>query len=260
MNFGACTCVSNVKNPISLARKICEKQSTLLEFERLAPMIVSGDGASILAKDFNLELVNESELISRKAQNTYNYYKRKISEYEQLNAVHVTRLDTVGAVAVDDYGNVCSGCSSGGILMKLSGRVGQSALYSAGCWSQKINNQSLSCVTTGNGEYIMKTLLAREICINLVNNDCPTTKLYQVFNDKFLKNPILPRDQELYAGCLLIDYNSDSKRGDLLWAHTTKMLCLGYKSSKQKSAKFVLSSLPNPNDAGKKVVVGGISF
>jgi hypothetical protein len=105
----------------------------------------------------------------------------------------------------------------------------------------------------------MKTILAREICINLVSNDCPTTKLYQVFNDKFLKSPMLPSNQEKYAGCLVVDYNSDTKRGELLWAHTTKMLCLGYKASKQKS-KFISSSLPDQSAAGHKVIVGGISF
>ena len=106
----------------------------------------------------------------------------------------------------------------------------------------------------------MKTLLAREISTDLLNCDCPTTKLSQVFNEKFLKSPLLPRSQEYYGGCLVIDYNSETNRGDLLWAHTTKMICLGYKSSKQKTAKFIASTLPDPTQAGAKVIVSGIPF
>lgn len=259
-NFGACTCLNDVKNPISLARNICDRQQSVLSFGRLPPMIVSSSGASVLAKELGLEMVPEKDMISKKAQNTYNFYRRKICEYEHTNSVQISPLDTVGAIAIDDYGNIASGCSSGGIVLKLSGRIGQAPVYGAGCWSQKHNNQSVASVTTGNGEYLIKTLLSREICLNLIDCDCPTTKLYQVFNEKFLKSPALPRNQEYYGGCLAVDYNCELNKGDLLWAHTTKMLCLGYKSSKQKFAKFVASRLPQHSQAGKKVIVGGISF
>lgn len=164
--------------------------------------------------------------------------------------------------AIDDEGQVASGCSSGGIVLKLSGRVGQAASYGAGCWSQKIDNRSTCVCTTGNGEYLMKTLLAREISMDLLNCefDETVTTVSQVFNEKFLKSPLLPRTQEHYGGALVIDYNSDTNRGDLLWAHTTKMICLGYKSSKQKAAKFIASTLPDPTQAGTKVIVSGIPF
>jgi taspase, threonine aspartase, 1 len=207
-------------------------------------------------------MVTPDQLISKKAQTTYNYYRSKISEYEQSNAIKVSRLDTVGALAIDDEGNIAAGCSSGGIILKLQGRVGHAAVFGSGVWAQKSGNQSTGCVTTGNGEYLIKTLLAREICTNLVDSQCPTTKLNQILNEKFLKSPLLPQnnDLEYYAGALVIDYNSETKRGELLWAHTTKMLCLGYKSSSSKSAKFVSSSLPDQSQAGRKVVVQGITF
>lgn len=219
-NFGACTCVSDVKNPIALARKICDKQSRTMQFGRIPPMILAGKGASEFAKETGLQMVKMEQLISKKASNTFNYYRNKINEFEQSNAIELSPLDTVGACAIDNDGNVASGCSSGGIVLKLSGRVGQAACYGAGCWSQRINNHSTCSCTTGNGEYLMKTLLAREICMNLIESDCPTTRLNQTFNEKFLKSPLLP-SQEIYGGCLVIDYNSETNRGDLLWAHTT---------------------------------------
>jgi taspase (threonine aspartase 1) len=47
-----------------------------------------------------------------------------------------TVLDTVGCVAVSADGTVAAGASSGGILLKTPGRVGQSAVLGAGFWAE----------------------------------------------------------------------------------------------------------------------------
>lgn len=109
-NFGACTCVNDVKNPIALARKICDKQTKNFQFGRIPPILLAGKGASSFAKETGLQMVTTNQLISKKATNTFNYYRNKITEFEQSNAVelssHTHALDTVGALGIDgSHGN-----------------------------------------------------------------------------------------------------------------------------------------------------------
>ena len=66
--------------------------------------------------------------------------------------------DTVGAVALDQYGNIAAGTSTGGTLNKAPGRVGDSSLIGCGCYA---DNQSAAVSLTGWGEPIMKLVLGK---------------------------------------------------------------------------------------------------
>ena len=60
-------------------------------------------------------------------------------------------LDTVGAVCVDAYGRISSAVSSGGIVLKQPGRLGQAALYACGCWAEMDqNNEAVGVSTSGS--------------------------------------------------------------------------------------------------------------
>lgn len=264
--FGACTNVSRIRNPITLAQTICKRQSRLLNFGRIPPMVMAGTGAEEYAHEMGIEMITDKEeMISKKALKSYNYHKKEIDEYAESNDLqNLSALDTVGAICVDSHGNIAAGCSSGGILLKVNGRVGQAATYGAGCWAwqQDATKESIATCTTGNGEYLMKTLLAKEIVDDLRGCECPITTLNQTFKSKFIESPYLRGLDEIFGGALTILYDQEMKCGELLWSHTTKFMCLAYSNTQNSlgKVKFVASEMPEMNEPGKVTIVSGHHF
>lgn len=107
------------------------------------------------------------------------------SEHAAAQSADGCFYDTVGCVALSPDGRVAAGVSSGGIVLKTEGRVGEAAVFGAGCWAQDGSpgvapttaaqqqqqqpgsgaaGPCLACSVTGVGERVMQHLLARELC------------------------------------------------------------------------------------------------
>ena len=68
---------------------------------------------------------------------------------------------TVGAVALDRHGNLAAATSTGGMVNKRFGRVGDSPIVGAGTYA---SNQSCAISSTGHGEYFIRYAVAHDIC------------------------------------------------------------------------------------------------
>ncbi len=98
-------------------------------------------------------------------------------------------LDTVGAVIMDGFGRVACAASSGGIAMKVPGRVGHAAVFGAGVWADEwmppsngktdamlesadcVPSVSFGCCTTGAGEMLIRNLLAKSSAAHFLPKD-----------------------------------------------------------------------------------------
>lgn len=90
--------------------------------------------------------------------------------------------DTVGVVVMDSSGNVASTVSSGGIALKQPGRVGQASCFGCGCWAQRGRASqgkpyTVGISTTGCGEHLVRTFLARECALELNRSANPVDAL-----------------------------------------------------------------------------------
>jgi beta-aspartyl-peptidase (threonine type) len=71
------------------------------------------------------------------------------------------KFGTVGAVALDQAGNIAAGTSTGGTTGKRYGRVGDAPIIGAGTYA---SNRSCAVSATGTGEYFIRLSVARSIC------------------------------------------------------------------------------------------------
>ncbi|MBU7031519.1 MAG: isoaspartyl peptidase/L-asparaginase [Theionarchaea archaeon] len=143
MSMGAVGAVKKIKNPISLARRVMERCSTLF---------LVGSGAEQFALEQGIQLINNNELIVEREKERWNVLIREKKSTEEF-----FKHGTVGAVALDVNGRLVAGTSTGGTPFKQPGRIGDSPLIGAGTYATEYC--AISC--TGWGEAIMKAGLAK---------------------------------------------------------------------------------------------------
>ncbi len=148
---GAITGVTTVKNPILLAREVMKDGRHVF---------LSGEGAQEFARDRNIEMALPGWFETEARKRALERLKA-----EQLSALDVDhKFGTVGAVALDQSGNLAAGTSTGGLTGKRWGRIGDAPIIGAGTYA---DDRSCAVSATGAGEYFIRVGVAQEICTRL---------------------------------------------------------------------------------------------
>lgn len=268
LQSGAVGSVSGIKNPVAVARLICDKQREPLSLGRVQPCLLVGNGASEWASRNGVTLVNPASLISERALKLHQHYMKRLDKYENhlknLALKKRDRLDTVGAICVDGAGHTAAACSSGGVVLKHSGRIGQAAVYGSGCWAEdgRLNGSvpGIAVTTSGTGEDLIKTSLARETARSLQMASCPSVSIHHTINNNFLKSPHLKfkSSKERLCGVIALQKFCDKDEVEFLWGHTTHSMGVGYMSTNDSKPTSRMSRLPDGRSSGSTVVVEGV--
>jgi L-asparaginase / beta-aspartyl-peptidase len=151
LRAGAITLVTTVKNPVQLAR---------LVMERTRHVMLAGHGAEALAREYGLETVKPEYYFTERRWNALLRMKEAAQDVQRSTVTEEEKHGTVGAVALDEKGNLAAATSTGGRNNKMGGRIGDTPVIGAGTYA---NNATVAISCTGEGEYFMRTLAAHSV-------------------------------------------------------------------------------------------------
>ncbi|KFC80415.1 beta-aspartyl-peptidase [Buttiauxella agrestis] len=155
LEAGAVAGVSHIRNPILAARQVLEHSPHVLLIGKGAENFAEQHGLEPVSPDLFFTQQRWDQLQSARAN------QQTVLDHDGGDPIDPgTKFGTVGAVALDKYGNLAAATSTGGMTNKLPGRVGDSPIIGAGCYA---NNANVAVSCTGTGEVFMKTLAAYDI-------------------------------------------------------------------------------------------------
>ncbi len=151
--YGAVLNLQHIRNPIRLARVVVEQVATTL----------ASAGAERFAVSQGIALCDQRDLIVEREYQLWQQWRAQQQAKPDHPAVpqpHDLAIghDTVGAIALDQHGQLVAANSTGGTPFKLPGRVGDTPLVGCGLYA---DTRVGACVCTGWGESITRMALAR---------------------------------------------------------------------------------------------------
>lgn len=223
---GAVAGVSMIKNPIEAAFAVMKDSPHVL---------LTGEGAEQFAKEQELELVSPS----------YFYTEDRLQQLQRIIKSDSTKLDhsgnengqgniksdfdskfgTVGAVALDQFGNLAAATSTGGMTNKRFGRVGDSPIIGAGTYA---DNETCAVSATGHGEFFIREVVAYDITALMKYKRISVKEAAEkVVMEKLVK---IKGD----GGVIALD-----NKGNIAMPFNTKGMFRGYKK-RNKAAKILI--------------------
>jgi beta-aspartyl-peptidase (threonine type) len=148
-NAGAVAGVKTIRHPISAARAV---------MERSAHVMLAREGAEKFAAGSGLEIVDPGFF------HTEARWESFLKAKEKREKAADDKHGTVGCVALDREGNLAAGTSTGGMTLKMWGRIGDAPIIGAGTWA---DNATCGISATGHGEYFIRNAVAHDIAARM---------------------------------------------------------------------------------------------
>lgn len=197
-NVGAVAVIKGVWHPISVARAMLHEQ----------PMLLASEGARRFAADKGLELCDPADLIPP----------------QQGKASTKSRArDTIGIVALDQYGDLAVGTSTGGLEGCAPGRVGDSPQPGCGYYA---DNQLGAVAFSGDGEHIARKVLAARVMQALSSGQAAAAGAEEVLEPSLREVEAIGGE----AGGIVL--TSAGRSG---WAHNSRDFAVAFMTSEDNN-------------------------
>lgn len=134
LKAGCCTLVEDIRHPITLAKHVMVKTNHTF---------LGGKSVMKFARENNFEILPPGSLVTEYAKEALEEFKKQhAAGMDTSNApteIGKREVGTVGAVAIDSFGNVAAATSTGGITGKLPGRIGDTPILGAGNYADNVS-------------------------------------------------------------------------------------------------------------------------
>ncbi len=159
LKAGAVAGITIIKNPIDAARAVMDKSEHVMMVGKGAEAFAQQNGITIVDPKYfytkerweGLQNAIREDSIKAKLDHSYSAPNAGYPDY---------KFGTVGAVALDNFGNLAAGTSTGGMTNKKFGRVGDSPIIGAGTYA---NNKTVAVSCTGWGEFYIRNVVAYDL-------------------------------------------------------------------------------------------------
>ena len=201
--IGAVAALQRVKNPVLVARKVMEETDHVM---------LAGDGAQRFARVMGFP---DHDPVTAARRADWQDKRKRVDEVLGKHSLKMRRFlkdhpeyagGTVGAAAVDKDGILAAATSTGGVTLKLVGRVGDTPIAGAGNYASK----HVAASATGTGEFVMRALAARAIS-EAVERGAPLARAVSEVLDA------LRRDYDADVGMIAVD-----SAGNAVGQHLTR--------------------------------------
>ena len=212
---GAVAIVKNIRNPVSLARAVMDKTKHIY---------LGSHGAMNFAKQVKIQMEPDAYFITQHQYSQYEEKKQELQKKENgvaLEKVNEQSHGTVGAVALDKWGNIAAATSTGGTEYGSEGRIADSSMIGVGTYA---DNKTCAVSATGDGEYHIKNVSAFQVAALMEYKGLSVTDACHYFIHEKCKNEkgdmgLIALDKE---GNIAFEFNSERMhRG---WRTTDKAL------------------------------------